>query len=221
MEVPGMRRWVLVWFVLLMAAMYGADYGSPAAAGTPTAEEITQRVAQTRAAARVASADVKLKLFVRKSTTQPPDCTFGGTMRVEEGRPIVQLATRSPGTTCAIVERRALGPLFKSLEPLETFFARFELSVLNQKHPANDQYYRVQGKARDPKGDPKGFLAWMDYGRGTIVEGTINYAWGDMDTTQTYDRINNALVLTQQVLYSPKYNTWLELTYSNFGFAPK
>jgi hypothetical protein len=152
--------------------------------------------------------------------TQPPNCTFTGTLRVEQGRPVIQVGQRSAGATCAIAEHRGLEPLFKSLEPLETFFARFDLSVLDQKLADNDQYYQVQGKSRDPKGDPHGFIAWVDYDRGTISEGIINYAWGEMDTKQTYDRINDALVLTRQLLYAPHYDASLEIAYSHFGFAP-
>ena len=77
---------------------------------------------------------------MHKPVPQPPDCTFTGALRVEQGRPAIQIG-------------------------------------------------------HDPKGDPHGFIAWVDYGRGVIPEGTVNYAWGDMDTKQTYARIIDVLLL--------------------------
>ena len=159
---------------LLTVASIGADHGWSAASPVPAPAEIINRVVAAWAAARVLSADVGLSLHVDKPVTQQPDCTFAGTLRVEQGRPMVQLGQRSPGATCAIVESRGLGPLFISLEPLETFFARFDLSVLAQKLVDDNHYYLVQGTARDPKGDPHGFIAWIDYDRGVIPEGTVN-----------------------------------------------
>lgn len=219
--IAGIARWTLVWAALVMAIAFSADRVSTAASPGPAPEEITDRVSAAHAAARVASADVNLTLYVHKPLTQPPDCTFTGKLRVEQGRWIIRLGQRSAGATCAITEHRGLEPLFRSLEPLEIFFARFDLSVVDQKLVDDDRYYRVQGKARDPKGDPHGFIAWIDYDRGIIPEGTVNYAWGDMDTTQTYDRIAGALVLTRQVLYARGYDASLEVVYSNFGFAPQ
>jgi hypothetical protein len=215
------RRWALVGAAILAVTVLSVDRGSKAASSVPAPEEISHRISTAMAAARVASAAVQLRLYVHKPVTPPPDCIFAAALRVEQGRPLVVLGERSPGATCAIVERRALQPLFKGLEPLEVFLGRFELSVLDHKLVDGDRYYRIQGIARDPKGDPHGFIAWIDYDRGVIPEGTINYAWGDMDTRQTYDRINDALVLTRQVLYSPHYNVSLELLYSHFAFAPQ
>jgi hypothetical protein len=209
------------WATAVVATVLSAHPVLGAPSSTPEPADIVHRVTATWAASHVVSADVGMGLYVHKPvSSQPPDCTFSGKLHVEQGAPIVQLGQRSPGSTCKIVEQRALGPLFKSLEPLENFFARFDLTVVDQKLVENDQYYRVQGRSRDPKGDPHGLIAWIDYDRGTVPEGTVNYAWGDMDTRQTYDRVNNALVLTRQVLHSPHYNASLELMYSNFQFTP-
>lgn len=188
--VPRTHRWAAVWATILTLTLLDVDHGAGGASSVPTPAEITDRVVAARAAARVVSADVELRLHVHKHVTQSPDCTFTAALRFEQGRPIIQLKQRSPGVTCAIVERQGLGPLFRSLEPLEAFFARFDLSVIDQKLVC-----------------------------GVIPEGTVNYAWGDMETTQTYDRLNNALALTRQVLYSPRYDASLELVYSDFGFA--
>ncbi len=160
MVVPRTRRWAAVWATILTLTLLGVDHGAGGASSVPTPGEIIHRVLMARAAARVASADVQLRLYVHKPVLPPPDCTFAGTLRVEQGRPIIRLGERSPAAICAIVERRGLGPLFKSLEPLETFFARFELSVLDQELVDNNQYYRIQGTAHDPNGDPHGFIAW-------------------------------------------------------------
>jgi hypothetical protein len=214
-------RIVLLWAAAIVAVVFSTHCVFGAPSSIPDPAEIVHRVTTTWAASHIVSADVGLRLYVHKPVSSPPpDCTFSGKLHVEQGSPIIQLGQRSPGATCAIVERRGLGPLFRSLEPLETFLGRFDLSVVDQKLEGNDHYYRVQGKAHDPKGDPHGFIAWIDYDLGVIPEGTINYGWGDMDTQQIYDRINNAPALTRQVLYSPRYNASLELVYTNFEFAP-
>lgn len=221
MRVPAISKCALVCGAILIGAFFSGESGVKAASPVPAAGEITQRVVTARAATHVASADVALRLYVKKPLTEPPNCTFAGSLRMEQGRPNIQLAQRSPGVTCSMAENRGIKPLFNSLEPLEAAFARFDLTVLDQKLVGNDHYYRVQGKARDPKGDPDGFVAWVDYDLGTIPEATINYSWGDMEATQTYGRVNKALVLTRQVLFSPKYGASLELIYSNFQFAPQ
>jgi hypothetical protein len=211
----------VLWTVALIAITFSTRCALGASSSPDPAELVHRVTTTTWAANHVVSADVRLRLYVHKPvSSQPPDCTFSGKLRMEQGAPIVRLGQRSPGATCAIVEQRGLAPLFKSLEPLEDFFARFDLSVVDQKLVGNEQYYRVQGRAHDPKGDPHAFIAWIDYDRGVVPEGTINYAWGDMETRQTYERTNNAPVLTRQVLYSPHYNASLELVYTNFEFAP-
>jgi len=212
---------ILFWVTAVVAIVCSTHRVLGAPSSMPDTADIVHRVMSTWSASHIVSADVGMRLYVHKPvSSQPPDCTFSGKLHMEQGAPIVQLGQRSPGSTCKIVEQRALGPLFKSLEPLENFFARFDLTVVDQNLVENDQYYRVQGRSHDPKGDPHGLIAWIDYDRGTVPEGTINYAWGDMDTQQTYDRVTNALVLTRQVLHSPHYNASLELVYSNFGFTP-
>jgi hypothetical protein len=120
-----------------------------------------------------------------------------------------------------MAESRGLRPLFSDLEPLDTFVAKFQLSVIDQKVVDGRTFYHVKGVARDPKVDPRAFVAWVDYDHGTIPEDTLNYSWADMYETQTYDRLNNAFVLKQQVLFVKRYNVSLRITYSNFQFNPR
>ena len=212
---------VLVCAALILAGpLPGARRGVRAASSAPTPEEIARRVVTARSDARLASADMALALYPHTPGSKPPSCTFTATLRVDQGRPIVQLDTRSSDTKCGMVESRGLRPLFRSLEPLDTFVAKYQLSVIDQKVVDGRAHYRVKGVAEDPKGDPRGFAAWVDYDRGTIPENTLNYSWADMDTTQTYDRLNNAFVLTQQVLFVKRYDVSLQITYSNFKFNP-
>lgn len=216
------RTALVVWAVSVLAAVpFAACRGVRAASPGPTVAEIAQRVLAVREASRVASADVHITVYVDKPVTGRPNCTFAATMHVDQGRSIIQLGQRPLGLTCVIVERRGLRPLFKSVEPLEAFFAGFSLSVVGQKTDGAEQYYLIQGRARDPKGDPRGFTALIDYTRGVIVGGTTDYAWGDMRITQTYARIHGAWVLTEQVLFAPRYNATVKIVYRHFRFAPQ
>jgi hypothetical protein len=177
------------------------------------------RVAAAQAAAGVASADVELKLRVHKAATEPPDCLFTGTLRVAQGHSTLQILQRSAGSTCALANKYA-GRLFdNSEEPLESFLARFEFTLIDQKLVGDDHYYLIQGTARDPNGNPHALKAWIDDDRAIIPEGTISYAWGNIDTRQTYTRLNNAWILTRQFLYTPRFDASLEIEYRNFTFT--
>ena len=210
---------VLVGIALVLAGpLPGARRGVRAASSAPTPAEIVQRVVNARSDARLASADMAIAMYSHMPGPKPPLCTFTATLRVDRGRPIVQLGTRSPGLQCAMAESRGLRPLFSDLEPLDMFVAKYQLSVIDQKVVNGRTYYHVKGIARDHKRDPRGFVAWVDYDRGIIPENTLNYSWADMDTTQTYDRLNNAFVLAQEVLFVKRYNVSLKITYSNFRF---
>jgi hypothetical protein len=83
----------------------------------------------------------------------------------------------------------------------------------------SDHYYLLEGKARDPKNNPRSMMGWIDYDHGLITEGTLEYDWGTVDTEQRYTRVNGAWVLAYQVLRSARFDATLEIIYSNFRFA--
>jgi hypothetical protein len=214
---------VVVCGVLMLAGPLPAAHRAVHAASTaaPTPGEIERRVMTARSEARLASADMALAMYSGMSTSEAPTCTFKATMRVDQGRRVVQFGGRSPGLKCALAESRGLRPLFNDLEPVDTLMTRYELSVIDHKVVDGRAYYHVKGVARDPKRDPRGFFAWVDYDRGIIPEDILHYSWADLAETQTYDRLNNAFVLAQQVLFVKRYNVSLKITYSNFQFHPR
>lgn len=205
--------------LLLLALGAGVQAAPGAPAATPAAGDIIRHVVAAQAAAAVSSADVQLRLRIHKGPAEPPDCVFNGTLRVEQGRQIVQVQQQSAGVVCALANRYALGRLFEASEPLESFLARFDFSVTGEKLVDGGPWYLVQGTSRDPQGNPHRLALWIDDARGTVPEGTISYAWGDIDTQQTYTRLNNAWILTRQLLAARRFDASLELEYRNFVFA--
>ncbi len=213
------RRGALVWALTLLAGCLGMQAAPRAVAAVPAAEDIVRRVVAAQAAAAVSSADVQLRLRIHKNPTDPPDCVFNGTLRVEQGRQIVQVQPQSAGVACTLVNRYALGRLFEASEPLESFLARFDFSVLGEKLVDAAHWYLVQGTSRDPQGNPHRLTLWIDDARGVVPQGTISYAWGDIDTQQTYTRLNHAWILTRQLLAARRFDASLELEYRNFVVA--
>ncbi len=54
-----------------------------------------------------------------------------------------------------------------------------------------------------------------------MPEGTVEYAWGTIDTEQKYMQVSEAWVLSYQYLYTPRFDASMEVFYSNFHFAPR
>ena len=191
-----------------------------AATGAPSAEEIIQRVVATAAALPDgASADALFKLRLHKPLTADPDCVFDGTMQIEGGQQSVRVGTRSSGLVCWAVNKYIIGQLFAASEPLQSFLARFDFTVLGEKIVENDHYYLMQGRARDPENNPSGLTGWIDFDRGLLTDGRLTYNWGTVDSEQHYEQLNGTWVLTYQLLQTSRYDATLEIEYSNFRFA--
>lgn len=208
--------------VALAAVAAAAMLLRPAAAAfTPTAEEIIQRILTTvnRSTPDLASVDARFRFRYKKPVTAPPDCVFEGTIRFERDRRTLALGRRTAGLACWVVDRFVLGRLFESREPLESFLSRFEFEVLGLRLVDGHPYYLIQGRARDPRNNPRGLLGWVDYDLGLVPEGTVEYTWGTIDTEQKYAQVEGAWVLTYQYLYTPRFDASLEVVYSNFRFA--
>ncbi len=191
-----------------------------AAAPVPTAQEILQRMLLTIAdIPDVVSADAEFRLRIRKSLSEPPDCIFRGTAKVVSGQPTVRIDEQTAGLFCWAVNRYVIGRRFDASERLESFLSRFEFDVLGEKLVGNDHYYLVEGKAKDPRNDPITMVGWIDFDHGLLVEGTVGYSWGSIDTEQSYARMERMWILTYQYLYTARFNASMEIVYSNFRFG--
>lgn len=206
-----MRVAAMTMVALLLATAAGA---------APSARDVLRRVLTANSGQPdVVSADGLFKLRIKKPLSAPPDCEFTGTVQLIGGHQSLHVGQRTAGLLCWAVDQYVLGKLFEAGEPLENFLNRFEFHVLGEKLVGSDHYYLLQGKARDPKNNPRSMIGWIEYGHGFITEGTLEYDWGTVDTEQRYTRVNGAWVLTYQILRSARFDATLEVFYSNFRFA--
>jgi len=192
--------------------------GEIAAAQVPSPDEIIARVAAASSSIS-GTADAVFKLWIKKPLTEPSNCVFTGKLRLDQGRQALEIDQRTAGTFCWAVNQYVVGRLFEASEPIGAFLSRFDLTVLGEKLVDDDHYYLVQGKAQDPKNNPRGLIAWIDYDRGLIIDGTLQYAWGTIDVTQRYSLVNGVWALTEQGLHSAKFDATLDASYGNFQLA--
>jgi hypothetical protein len=206
----------------MIAITFAGPARMAAAIPGPTAEEVVQRLMQTIAAApEVVSADAEFRLRIKKPLSEPPDCVFRGTVTVVSRHPTIKIDGQTAGLLCWVVNHYVLGRQFQPREGLESFLTRFEFDVLGEKLVGNDRYYLVAGKARDPRTKPATMIGWIDFDRGLLVEGTVRYAWGDIDNEQSYARMQNIWMLTYQYLYIARFGASMEILYHNFHFGPQ
>ncbi|TMI78949.1 MAG: hypothetical protein E6H03_11155 [Bacillati bacterium ANGP1] len=181
------------------------------AAQPPPPAEVLSRV--SAASGSISGiADAVFRLWIEKPVTGPPNCVFSGTLRLDQGRQTLPIGEATAGTFCGAINQYVVGRLFESSEPVGVFLSRFDLTVLGEKLVDDDRYYLVQGKARDPKNNPRGLI---------VIDGTLQYAWGRMDIEQRYSLMNGIWVLTEQVLHSTRFDASLKAQYSNFRFAAR
>jgi hypothetical protein len=193
---------------------------APAAEAAPSARDILHRVLSVNAnTPNVTSADVVFRLRVKKPVNDHPDCEFNGSMQLQDGRQSLRVGQRTAGLLCWAVNQYVLGQLFEGSEPMESFLQRFDFRVLGEKLVGGGRYYLVQGKARDTNNNPRSMIGWIDYERGLITDGTLEYTWGTIDTEQRYERVNGAWVLMRQLVHASRFDATLEISYSNFRFA--
>jgi len=193
-----------------------------AAVSVPAAGEILQRMLTTIAAMpEVVSADAELRLRIVKSLTAPPDCVFRGTVRVTGGHPKVRIGGHTYGLLCWAVDRYVIGRQFEGSEPLERFLARFTFEVLGEKLVGNGRYYLLQGRARESGSDPGAMIGWIDFDRGLLVDDTVTYSWGRIDTVQSYTQMGRMWMPTYQILHAPRFDASMEIVYSNFQFGSR
>ncbi len=194
----------------------------PVSAGAaPSARDILHRVLTVNSGSPdVASADVTFKLRIKKSLSEHPDCEFNGTMQLVDGHQTVKIGQRTTGLLCWAVDKYVLGQLFEASEPMESFLNRFDYSVLGEKLVDEEHYYLIQGKAKDPNNkNPGAMVGWINYERGLITDGRLDYSWGTVETEQRYARVSGSWVLAHQLIHSNRFGATLEVVYSNFRFA--
>jgi hypothetical protein len=196
--------------------------------GLPTPDEIAshvQTVATPKAiidrilsvnqnAPHIASMDFVASLRVRRPLSAPPDCVFEGAVKFQEGHRSATVNHLTPGVLCFAVNRTIISKLFEGNEPFATLLARFDFQVLGEKVVDDDQYYLVQGKARESQVDPRAMIGWIDYNRGLVSEATMYYAVRTIDLAQRYTSINGAWVLTYQYVNIPSLGSTIEISYS-------
>ncbi len=207
-----MRLMLAAIAVLVLAISAGA---------APSARDILHRVLTANSGAPdMTSADVAFKLRIKKPLSDPPDCEFNGTMQLQGGQQSVRIGQRTTGLLCWAVNQYVLGQLFEASEPMATFLNRFDFTVLGEKLVGEEHYYLIQGKAKDPNNkNPGAMIGWINYDRGLITDGRLDYSWGTVETEQRYTRANGSWVLTHQLLHSSRFEATLEVVYSNFRFS--
>jgi hypothetical protein len=194
----------------------------PVSAGAgPSAYDILRRVLTINTGTPdVTSADVTFKLRIKKPLNEPPDCEFNGTMQLLSGRQALKVGQRTSGVLCWAVDKYVLGQLFEASEPMGNFLNRFDFSVLGEKMVGEEHYYLIQGRAKDPNNkNPGAMTGWINYDRGLITDGRLDYSWGTVDTEQRYARVEGAWVLAHQFIHSNRFEATLEIAYSHFRFA--
>jgi hypothetical protein len=196
---------------------------APAAvADFPTGEQIVERVKNANAGApNLAAADAQFKFRLDRAVTAPPDCEFAGTFRFEGGRQFVNIGQQTAGLECWALNKLLIGRLFQGSEPVQRFLARFQFEVLGWKLVDGRPFYLVKGWARDPSNNPRSLIGWIDYERGLVTDGTVEYGWGSIDTVQRYAVVSGAWVLVHQYLVTPRFGASMEVEYSNFRFSPR
>jgi hypothetical protein len=204
----------------VLAVVVAVFLPATAVGAAPSAHDVVHRVLTANGdTPNVTSADVLFKLRVKKTLSDPPDCEFNGSVELSGGRQSLRMGHRTAGLLCWAVNQYVLGKLFEASEPMESFIGRFEFQVLGEKLVGSDHYYLVQGKSRDPNNNPRSLIGWVDYERGLITDGRLEYSWGTVETQQRYTRASGAWVLAYQLLRSSRFDATLEISYGNFRFA--
>lgn len=206
--------------IRLLAAVVTVLFLTLPAAAAPSAHEILDHVMTANASTPNMTADVLFKLWRSNPTGDTPDCEFTGTMVVQAGHPVVRMAGGGSSLVCSALNHYVVGRLFAASEPMASFLDRFDFTVAGEKPAGADAYYLVQGSARDPKNNPRAMTAWVDYRRGLITGGSLQYDWGTVDIEQRYTRLNDVWVLTLQTVRSSKYPATLQVVYTNVRFSP-
>jgi hypothetical protein len=204
----------------------------------PSADEIVRKFLAMRASApNILSADASVALRVNAPVTAPPTCVYIGKLNSTGARYAITIEREvRNGLVCGLASAHrdnlmevvretmeAAVPPPERAQAIEMRPDQFDMAVRDQKVVGVGQhshwFYLLDGKAKDPKNDPRVFHGWIDYDEGLWQEGTLTYSWGQVETKLQYTRLENFWVLTYQYLYSKQYNASFEVTFTNFQFA--
>jgi hypothetical protein len=181
----------------------------------PTPNAIIDRILSVNQnAPHIASMDFVASMRVRRPASAPPDCVFEGAVKFQGEHRSATVNHLTPGVLCVALNRTIVSRLFEGNEPFAALLARFDFQVLGEKTVDGDQYYLVQGKARESQVDPRVMIGWIDYNRGLVSEATMQYAAAAIDLVQDYTSITGAWVLSHQYVNIPSLGSTLEISYS-------
>jgi len=184
----------------------------------PAPQDVIDRVLAAARHADLTSVAMVIKFRIGTPVTAPPACVFQGVLHVSPDRTSLTVADWTPSPLCWTIERYVLGRLFEERDHVDTLLPLFRFEVIGEKLAAGRPYYLVYGQALTPRSDPQWMIGWVDYDRGLVVDGTIRYAWGEVNGVQEYGLIAGAWILVHQYFDVPRFNASLEISYSGFRF---
>ncbi|MHB8731160.1 MAG: hypothetical protein ACYDAB_05155 [bacterium] len=201
--------------------------------GLPTPEEIASHVrtvptpnaiigrilSANEDSPHIASMEFVANLRVRRALSAPPNCVFEGTVKFQAGHRSAAVNHLTPGLLCFALNRTIISKLFEGVEPFATLLARFDFQVLGVKIVNGRRYYLMQGKTRKSTDDPKAMIGWIDYGRGLVIDATMQYAAGAIDLAQNYTTVNDAWLVTYQYINIPSLGSTVEISYGKITLA--
>ncbi len=184
----------------------------------PTSQDVIDRILAAARRADLTSVAMLIKFRIGGPETTPPACVFQGVLHVAPDHTALTLAHWTPSPLCWTLERYVLGRLFADRDHVNTLLPSFRFDVLGEKLVDDHPYYLVYGSALTPRSDPQWMIGWVDYDRGLIVDGTIQYAWGAVNLMQDYGLIDGVWVLVHQDIDVPRFTASLEISYSEYQF---
>ena len=149
---------------------------------------------------------------VGNAITAPPTCVFQGVLHVAPDQTALALSHSTPSPVCWMLDRYVLGRLFSDRDHANTLLPSFHFDVLGMKVVDGRSYYLLYGRALAPGADPQSMIGWVDYDRGLITDGTIQYAWGQVNLTQDYGLVDGIWVLVHQYIVVPRFSASLEIS---------
>jgi len=184
----------------------------------PDPQEVIDRVLAAARQVDLTSADMVIKFRIGTPATASPACVFRGVLHVSPDHAALAVAQWTPSPLCWTIERYVLGRLFNDRDHAETLLPSFRFEVIGEKLVDDRPFYLVYGRALPPRSDPQWMIGWVDYDRGLIVDGTIRYAWGEVNLLQEYGLVDGVWVLVHQDLDVPRFGASLEIAYSGYRF---
>jgi hypothetical protein len=184
----------------------------------PPPEDVIDRVLAAARHVDLTSVTMVINFRIGRPATAPPACVFQGVLHVSPYRTELVLTQWTPNLLCWTIERYVLRRLFEDRDHVDTLLPSFRFEVTGEKFVDGHPYYLVYGRALTPKNDPQWMIGWVDYDRGLVVDGTIRYAWGEVNCVQEYGVVAGVWVLVHQDLDVPRFHASLEISYSGFHF---